>query len=276
MLTRLIHLASALYRLTSHALSRIHHDARLTTLIQESLRKNLFYICYQPKIDLRTGQVYGVEALLRTRFDKFTNYTILDIIELAERNGQIERLTQFVMMAVKHDLKVLNACAPDLKFSINISAELISQPNYSAKLISYLGDLSHRITCEITETALIKAPETGHENLKQLVEAGFTLSLDDYGVGYSSLEQLQRMPIGELKIDRQFICNIQESNRGPLIVRSTIDMAHAMELTVVAEGVEDATTLALLSIMGCDYVQGYFISRPVPLEELKIFLEEKF
>lgn len=248
------------------------YDRFIGNLIRDSVENELFYVCYQPKLDLRSGRTTGAEALLRTNFKSKSFFSIADIIGLAERTGDIKAITDFVLESVKRDLDELESIDPNLQIAVNISAELISQPNYAKKLIDKLDGYGSRIMLEITETAFVHSPEVAHKNLSDLVDAGFKLSLDDYGVGYSSLEQLQRMPITELKIDRSFISNIQESHRGPLIVRSTIDMAHAMELTVVAEGVEEGTTLALLSIMGCDYVQGFYLSKPLPLHDLKAFL----
>ena len=245
------------------------------TLIQESVQNDLFYVCYQPKVDLRTGLTTGAEALLRTNFQSKSIFSIADIIELAERTGDIRAITKFVLSSVKRDLDSLVGIDPKLQVSVNISAELISHTGYAKQLIKDLDGYAERIILEITETAFVHSPEVAHKNLSELVAAGFKLSLDDYGVGYSSLEQLQRMPIHELKIDRSFISNIQESHRGPLIVRSTIDMAHAMELTVVAEGVEDGTTLALLAIMGCDFIQGFYIAKPMPLTDFQAFLSDQ-
>lgn len=250
-------------------------DRVIGTLIQESVKNDLFYVCYQPKVNLRTGETIGAEALLRTNFKSKSVFSIADIIELAEKTGDIKAITKFVLASVKRDLDALKSIDPEFSVSINISAELISHAGYAGKLIKDLEGYHKRIVLEITETAFVRTPEVAHKNLSELVEAGFKLSLDDYGVGYSSLEQLQRMPIHELKIDRSFISNIQESHRGPLIVRSTIDMAHAMEVTVVAEGVEDGTTLALLSIMGCDIIQGFYIAKPMPYSDLKTFILDR-
>ena len=132
----------------------------------------------------------------------------------------------------------------------------------------------HRIGFEITETAVIRDPDAAMANLEAFTQAGIKIAIDDYGSGWSSLAYLKQLPANELKIDRMFISGLTDSHRDPLLVRSSIDLAHALEMQVTAEGVDDAMSLSLLRLMGCDLLQGYLISRPIPLIDLIPFLAD--
>jgi EAL domain-containing protein (putative c-di-GMP-specific phosphodiesterase class I) len=132
-----------------------------------------------------------------------------------------------------------------------------------------------RLGFEITETSVIRDPESAIRNLQIFADIGIVIAIDDYGAGLSSLAYLKQLPASELKIDKLFVTQLTSSNRDPLIVRSTIDLAHALEMEVVAEGVETPAAMALLSVMGCDMVQGFLISRPIGLDALLPFLAEE-
>ena len=131
-----------------------------------------------------------------------------------------------------------------------------------------------RIGFEITETAVIGDPDAALANLRDFTQAGIRIAIDDYGSGLSSLAYLKQLPAHELKIDRLFVSGLTDSHRDPLLVRSSIDLAHALEMEVTAEGVDDAMSLSLLRVMGCDLLQGYFISPPLPLDGLTSFLDD--
>lgn len=138
-----------------------------------------------------------------------------------------------------------------------------------------IRDSGARLGFEITETAVIKEPEKAIEHLEMLAQMGVQIAIDDYGAGLSSLAYLKKLPASELKIDKGFVLQLTSSNRDPLIVRSTIDLAHALDMEVTAEGVETPAALALLSVMGCDMVQGYLLGRPVGLEAFRHYLAEE-
>jgi EAL domain-containing protein (putative c-di-GMP-specific phosphodiesterase class I) len=131
-----------------------------------------------------------------------------------------------------------------------------------------------RLGFEITETSVIGDPESAIVNLNVFAAIGIVIAIDDYGAGLSSLAYLKQLPARELKIDKLFVTQLTSSNRDPLIVRSTIDLAHALEMEVVAEGVETQAAMALLSVMGCDMIQGFLISRPINLDALIHFMED--
>ena len=128
---------------------------------------------------------------------------------------------------------------------------------------------------EISETSVIRDPESAIRNLQIFADIGIVIAIDDYGAGLSSLAYLKQLPASELKIDKLFVTQLTSSNRDPLIVRSTIDLAHALEMEVVAEGVETPSAMALLSVMGCDMIQGFLVSRPIGIDALLPFLAEE-
>ena len=156
---------------------------------------------------------------------------------------------------------------------VNLSGKLITT-GFVTRLVGMVGDQAARIGFEITETAVLDNPEEALQCLHTLRDAGIRLAIDDYGAGLSSLSYLKQIPAGELKIDRKFIQGMVRSNRDPLIVRSTIDLCHGLGMTVTAEGVEDAMTASLLRVMGCDTMQGYFVSKAVSIDALLKFVEE--
>ncbi|MEZ5938417.1 MAG: EAL domain-containing protein [Hyphomonadaceae bacterium] len=168
--------------------------------------------------------------------------------------------------------KRLEAEGYPLRIAINVSGRLLTDRRFVETTMEILQQAPNRISFEITESAAIDDWKIALHHLKLFANAGVRISIDDYGAGVSSLAYVQQLPAQELKIDRSFISHLTHSHRDPLLVRSTIELGHALELEVVGEGVEDAETLALLSMMGCDLVQGYFIGYPMPLDELLEFL----
>jgi len=158
--------------------------------------------------------------------------------------------------------------------SVNISTQLLCDPGFVGNAVRLLTGAPGRMTFEITETAAIRDWDTTLATLRQFADLGVRLAIDDYGSGMSSLAYVQQLPAHELKIDKQFITQITNAHRDPLLVRSTIELGHALEFDVVAEGVEDAATLALVTIMGCDLAQGYYLARPMPLPVLLTWLND--
>ena len=166
----------------------------------------------------------------------------------------------------------LAAAGRPLCFAVNLSGRLLCDGEAMAHLLARVHEASAPLTLEVTETAVIADPETAIANLNRLRAAGVTLAIDDYGAGLSSLAHLRRLPAQELKLDRSLFAELGRSGREALVVRSTIDLAHALGMTVIAEGVEDRAVLAVLAGMGCDQAQGFAIARPMAFEELKRFL----
>lgn len=242
--------------------------------LRKGLENGDFDLHYQPQLNTRTGEVTSVEALLRWTTGRPEHFSIGELIEIAEGTGDIRNITRWAVQRAMNDIETLNWEGHDIRVALNLSGHLVCEDDFIAELVALGGDQLHRLQAEITETAMLRNPDRALENLQKLSELGVSISMDDYGTGYSSLSQIQHLPITELKIDRRFIQKLTSTNRDPLIVRSTIDLAHALEMEVVAEGVEDAATYALLKAMGCDILQGYFVSRPLPLEELVVYLND--
>jgi EAL domain-containing protein (putative c-di-GMP-specific phosphodiesterase class I) len=146
--------------------------------------------------------------------------------------------------------------------------------DFAEKVLTIIGDAADRFCLEVTETAAMENPQLAMLSLERYRAAGIKVAIDDYGSGLSSLAYLKNFPATELKIDKAFVLNITDSQRDSLLVRSTIDLGHSLGMQVTAEGVETATALSLLALMGCDAAQGYFIARPMPLHDLTEFLKQ--
>lgn len=251
---------------------RHHADAALMSDLARAVQHGGLELNYQPKLDLKANRVTSVEALLRWP-DRPEAAEIGHVVALAERTGLIGDVTDWVLRRAVADQTTLAGASADVRVDVNISGVLLTEPTFFHRLHSGIGE-STRIGLEITETAVIAEPEAALANLGRCSAAGLHISIDDYGSGLSSLAYLKQLPAQELKIDRLFVAGLVNSHRDPLLVRSSIDLAHALEMEVTAEGVDDAMTLALLRIMGCDIAQGYLIAPPMPLAELIVFLKD--
>lgn len=228
---------------------------------------------YQPKVHLRRQEVRSIEALVRWRHPVRGMVYPGDFIPLAEESRIIVAMTLWTLRQAIADQRRLAAAGHELTVFVNISGMLLADAKFVDAACRLVQEGGAQIGFEITETAVIRDPAGAIANLKLFAEIGVTLSIDDYGAGLSSLAYLKQLPARELKIDKLFITKLTSSNRDPLIVRSTIDLAHALDMEVVAEGVETLAALALLSVMGCDMAQGFLISRPIALDALIMFLD---
>lgn len=249
---------------------------QLTQEIDRALDRDEMVLMYQPKVHARSQAVASVEALIRWQHPERGLILPGDFITAAERGQQIDRMTLWTISRAIRDQRVLRASGHDLRVFINISGQLLADAAFvqaACKLIDDAGDAS--IGFEVTETSVIRDPAGAIANLKRFDAIGIRISIDDYGSGLSSLAYLKQLPASELKIDKLFVTQLTSSNRDPLIVRSTIDLAHALDMEVVAEGVETPAALALLTVMGCDLVQGFLISRPIGLDALIAFLRDE-
>jgi EAL domain-containing protein (putative c-di-GMP-specific phosphodiesterase class I) len=239
-----------------------------------AIERGEMFLHYQPKVHVRQQKVTGVEALIRWHHSVRGLILPGDFIPAAEEAGAIVDLTLWTLEQVIVDQRRLAELGHDLEIFVNISGQLLADAAFVARACELVRDTHGRIGFEITETSVIRDPDTAIAHLKQIAQIGVPIAIDDYGAGLSSLAYLKQLPARELKIDKMFVTQLTSSNRDPLIVRSTIDLAHALEMEVTAEGVETQAALALLSVMGCDMVQGFLISRPVSFDALVGFLEE--
>jgi diguanylate cyclase len=236
-----------------------------------------FLLHYQPQLNLSTGVITGVEALVRwPHASRGLLYPDV-FIPMAEHSGLVTKLTRIVVdLGVAEASAYRNASGRLLDLSVNVSAlDLvdIGLAEYISALCAVHNYPPPSLTLEVTETALISDPARAAETIGDLRRAGFQISVDDFGVGYSSMHQLLELAVDELKIDRSFVAGIEDDQRSRAIVKATIDLAAALNLHVVAEGVETLGTLEILREAGCDSAQGYYISRPQPLAALAEILE---
>jgi EAL domain-containing protein (putative c-di-GMP-specific phosphodiesterase class I) len=264
-------------QIIAHGATAENAQARNVALLQEftqAIESNRLTLAYQPKLDLRSNTISSVEALLRWTSKKGDPANIAQLIELLEKTGTIKAMSLWgIEQAIADGEKMLEA-GFDIQTFVNISAGLLADAAFTETLIASASNTPAKIGIEITETAIIADPAIAIQNLQAISQAGIAIAIDDFGVGLSSLEYLQQLPASELKIDRSFIASLSSSNRNPLIVRATIDLAHALEMSVTAEGVDDQLSVALLRIMGCDMAQGYLVSPALPVNELIGFLQD--
>lgn len=254
-------------------------DGDRRTLLMNELHRGLsdgqVQLFYQPKLRLRSGVIDSAEALMRWNSPSLGSIPADQFIPLAEETGDITALTAWTLTRAIEDHRRFAAAGHKLRLAVNLSAALVSDRDFADHVLDVLGGHPDAVSLELTESAIFENPQHAIENLKRLSDAGIKIAIDDYGTGLSSLSYIQRLPVHELKIDRMFISKLTSSHRDPLLVRSTIELAHALDLEVVAEGIENAETLALLAVMGCDAGQGYFIAPPQSIDDFIAFLNDE-
>jgi diguanylate cyclase (GGDEF)-like protein len=230
---------------------------------------------YQPKMDLQSGGIQAVEALVRWQHPERGLIPPNDFIPMAEHTGLIRPLTRYVLNAALAQCREWQDTGLELAISVNISARNLLDPCLPEdveRLLAKWGVKPELLALELTETTIMVDPKRALEVLNRLSSMGIALSIDDFGTGYSSLSHLRDLPVDELKIDRSFVMTMHSNESDAFIVRSTIELGHNLGLRVVAEGVEDEGALLELSDLGCDLAQGYFLSRPLPAKEFESWL----
>lgn len=267
--------ARSAYRAVQHDIAPPDESEAMRTAreLTAAIAANELLLMYQPKVHVRRQEINSAEALIRWRHPQRGLIMPSDFIAIAEHYQLIGEVTLWTIRQVIVDQQALASKGHVLRLFINISGQLLADPDFVDAACQLVGDTDAKLGFEITETSVIRDPQTAIANLQRFADFGITIAIDDYGAGLSSLAYLKQLPARELKIDKLFVTQLTSSNRDPLIVRSTIDLAHALEMEVVAEGVETHAALALLTVMGCDMVQGYLISRPVVLESLATYLD---
>ncbi|TDB77317.1 bifunctional diguanylate cyclase/phosphodiesterase [Micromonospora sp. KC723] len=230
---------------------------------------------YQPQIAIATGEVVGVEALLRWRHPRRGMVDPGELIRLAEQSAVMRLLTRRVVDDVVEQLAKWSAAGITLRASLNVSVRDLHTGEIADRIADRLdrfGVCPERLQVEITEGALMADPRRVLTTITRLHRLGVAISLDDFGTGYSSLQHLRRLPLTEVKVDRSFVLGMADDPDDAAVVRSMIELAGALGLRVVAEGVEDERTWRLLHAAGCDVAQGWFHARPMPAEELTTWL----
>jgi diguanylate cyclase (GGDEF)-like protein len=251
--------------LDEHSAIRLALMAELRTGIQNGELR----LVYQPKVELATGRLTGVEALVRWQHPRHGLLSPDRFIPLAEDSGLIQMLTGWVLEEAQRQLRHWHDDGLDIGVAVNLSARNLHQP----ELLKTVAEMAQRwdvpagkLTLEITETVAMSP--SAHNVLRELKAMGMRLSIDDFGTGYSSLAYLRSLPIAEIKIDRSFVAELATREDDAAIVRSTIDLGHNLDLEVVAEGVADQAGFDLLFQYGCDYVQGNFVSVPLTADQV--------
>jgi EAL domain-containing protein (putative c-di-GMP-specific phosphodiesterase class I)/CheY-like chemotaxis protein len=241
------------------------------TELSDALERNDIHVHYQPKADIRTGIVRGVEALARWTHPTLGRIPPDQFIPLAERSQLIHRLTIDVMNQAMLQSSAWRARGLHLPVAINLSPTLLERSDLALEISSLQqchGLTPDQIVIEITESSLVTRVGTALSVLAQLRLRGFGLSIDDYGTGFSSMQQLARIPFTELKIDRTFVAGAPERESLQVILRSAIDMANRLGLVTVAEGVETLQEWRMLQEFGCTLGQGWLIAKPMPGDDL--------
>jgi diguanylate cyclase (GGDEF)-like protein len=257
-----------------------HSPRRLVLLgeLRRAIQHGQLVLHYQPKVDAHTSRVLGVEALVRWQHPTHGLIPPGDFIPLAERTGLIGPLTHYVMDAALQQCRQWRQAGHELSVAVNVSARRLLDlafPDEVAGLLDRWEVPARLLVVEITESTIMADPAHALQILGRLNAMGVQLSIDDFGTGYSSMAYLKELPVHELKVDRSFVAQMTSNTSDAVIVRSTVDLGRNLGLRVVAEGVEDQGTLKELDALGCDAIQGYYVSRPVPADELISWLEQQ-
>jgi len=263
----------------SHKLDK-HSPRRLTLMgeLRQGIAKEEFFLLYQPKVDVVSGRVSSAEALVRWKHYKHGVISPGDFIPLAERTGLIKELSLFLLKLVMRQVSDWLRDGLAIEVSVNISAQDLLDPELPDILAGLLASYEvppSQLVVEITETTIIADPERALQVMSRLADMGVQLSIDDFGTGYSSLSTLKKMPISEIKIDQSFVTDMMTSSNDLTIVEATIGLAHSLGLKVVAEGVETQEVADRLKDLGCDSLQGFLFSKPVPPKEFAVLAAEK-
>jgi len=256
---------------------RSANNLKLKSELHQALENNELVVHYQPKVDIKSGTIISVEALVRWQHPDHDLLTPDNFIPLAEQSGFIRPLGLWVARTALEQCAQWRARGFNLNVAINLSTCNLQDEDLPDQLLDVINGCSAKaewLELEITESAVMTDPQHALRVLEQLSSFGMRIAIDDFGTGYSSLAYLKRLPVDELKIDKSFILDMTEDNEDSMIVRATIDLAHNLGLKVVAEGVVSYKSWSLLSALGCDAAQGYYISRPLTAEQITRWLEE--
>ena len=248
----------------------------MVTELRKALSNGEFELFYQPQVDLKTNEIIAVEALGRWVHSRYGLVNPDVYINELEQIGLIEKYTTWAIETALKNATILKNSNHELKVSINISVTDLLNPEFKMRLDALIGsrEYGELLIFEITENLFLSEYDHLSEVLEYIRYLGITLSIDDFGTGYSSLSRLKKLPVSELKIDQSFIKDMEKSPNDEVIVHSTIELAHNLGMSVVAEGVESFDTLSRLSMLGCDMAQGYVISKPLSFAQLTELLEQ--
>ena len=261
-------------RLTVYSSALDRNNKRRLALLGElrsAIENQQLLLHYQPKVDLALNCTLGVEALLRWKHPQHGLIPPGEFIQLAEQSDLIRNLTYWVMDEALYQCHVWRQIGYSLNVAVNLSPRNLHDPGLPIKIGGLLAKWAvpaRFLTLEITENAIMSDPERASNILVRLHDMGIHLSIDDFGTGYSSLIYLKKLPVTQIKVDCSFVRNMTHDEDDAVIVQSTIDLGHNLNCQVVAEGVENIETLEQLRELGCDQAQGYYLSRPLPADDI--------
>ena len=249
--------------------------------IEDELRnaqeRDEFELYFQPQVDLKTGHLYGAEALIRWKSRDKGAIRPDIFIPISEKSGQIHSITWWTINAALRLIKDWPCKEVPLKVAVNLSAKVLNDPELVHSVRSALniwGANPEQLTLEVTESALMEDMDTSFITLDELRSFGINISIDDFGTGYSSMAYFKYIPANELKIDQSFIRYMLDNDMDQHIVKTVINMAHGFDIKVVAEGIENKETYDALKQLGCDVAQGYYLAKPMPQEDFIQWLKD--
>jgi EAL domain-containing protein (putative c-di-GMP-specific phosphodiesterase class I) len=245
-------------------------DLGLLSEIHRAIEEGELRMHLQPKVHLPDGAVTSAEALVRWQHPVRGNVAPGEFIPFAEQTGRIHLITQWMLGEAMRLTTRLRAEGTPLQISVNISTADLAKVGFVEgveALCKQCDALPEDIRLEVTESGAMQDPAAALLIMFRLRRDGFSLSIDDFGTGYSSLAYLQKMPVEELKIDRSFIKDVVAGTDAAVLLQSTVELGHRLGLSVVAEGAETAAEWDLLVDLGCDYVQGYYAAKPMPVDD---------
>ncbi len=256
-----------------------HSPRRLTLMseLRQAIDKNQLHVYYQPKVSIRTGVLYGAEALVRWEHPKHGFIAPDEFIPMAERTRMIKHLTTWVLKEAFLHCADWHRRGVELTISVNLSARDLHDPELPdviAGVAAFTAIKPSWVILEITESSIMSDPERTLEIIQRLHSMGYRFSIDDFGTGYSSLAYLKKLPLTELKIDKSFVGDLLNSENDAVIVNATINLAHNLALQVTAEGVESLAILDKLKAYGCDIAQGYYLSKPLSFVEFNQWMQQ--
>ena len=257
---------------------RINERLALEAGLRAALARDEFVLHYQPQLELRGGKVSALEALIRWNHPQLGQLAPMRFIPLAEEIGLLQAISDWVLRgACLQQVAWRQQALIDVPMAVNICASQFMHPGFAASVAEVLRDTGiepARLELEITETLCMKDPDASIRVLRELKQLGIKLAIDDFGTGYSNLGYLKRFPVDKLKLDQSFVRDIVHSADDLAITDAVIAMAHSLRLSLVAEGVESATQLVLLADHGCDDMQGFYFSPPLPVDACAALLRE--
>ena len=253
-------------------------QSQFAARIRLAIEQNSLNLNFMPQASLRTGRLTGAEALLRWTDDELGIVSPYAAVQAAEATGLVDPLTQWIITSAVQQCAEFQRIDPEFTVSVNISPSNLREPDlplYIDRALRTWDVASGNLVVEITESAMMNDPNAATEALRELKSRGVRLSIDDFGTGYSSMYYLAQLPLDELKIDMSFVRTMLEVPVNAKIVRSLIELAHNLELSVVAEGVENEAIMNALAHLNCDHMQGYHLGKAMPAADLAARLRQQ-